>query len=106
MKPNIHPKYQKAKVTCSCGNSFEVGSTLAEIRVEICSLCHPFYTGKDKIIDTEGRVEKFQKRAKHAQEKAFEIESRTASKKARKDSLKAPSAPKSLREMLKETPSN
>jgi len=59
MKAGIHPKYQKARVTCACGNTFETRSTVEEIRVEICSACHPFYTGKQKIVDTEGRVEKF-----------------------------------------------
>jgi len=63
MKKEIHPKYfPKAKVKCACGNSFTVGSTVPEINVEICSKCHPFYTGKDKIIDTAGRVERFKKR--------------------------------------------
>ena len=69
MKKNIHPKYyEKAKVTCSCGNSFEVGSTVSEIHVEVCSACHPFYTGTAKFIDTAGRVDKFQERVKRAQE--------------------------------------
>lgn len=62
MKPIIHPVYSQAKVTCSCGNSFTVGSTLKEISVEICSVCHPFYTGQSKLIDTAGRVDKFQAR--------------------------------------------
>lgn len=64
MKKDIHPKYHnKAKVTCACGNSFTIGSTLAEIHVEICSECHPFYTGKQKLVDTARRVEKFEARA-------------------------------------------
>lgn len=63
MKTDIHPKYySKAKVTCSCGKSFTVGSTQEEIHVEICSSCHPFFTGEKKVIDTAGRVEKFQTR--------------------------------------------
>ena len=63
MKKEIHPKYySQSKVKCACGNSFTVGSTVPEINVEICSKCHPFYTGKDKIIDTAGRVERFKKR--------------------------------------------
>jgi len=63
MKKNIHPKYYPhTQVKCACGNSFEVGSTKPEIQVEICSACHPFYTGKEKIIDTAGRVERFKKR--------------------------------------------
>jgi large subunit ribosomal protein L31 len=63
MKKDIHPKYhEKAKVTCACGNAFEVGSTKESMEVEICSKCHPFYSGKEKMIDTMGRVEKFKKR--------------------------------------------
>jgi len=66
MKKDIHPKYNnKAKATCSCGASFDIGSTKDSIKVEVCSACHPFYTGKKKILDTMGRVEKFkQKMAK------------------------------------------
>lgn len=63
MKADIHPKYyQDAKVTCVCGNTFITGSTLKELTVDICSACHPFYTGKQKLIDAEGRVERFKKR--------------------------------------------
>ena len=63
MKKEIHPQYHsKARVKCACGNSFTVGSTAPEINVEICSNCHPFYTGKEKTIDTAGRVERFRKR--------------------------------------------
>ena len=61
MKKDIHPKYNdKAAVICACGNSFSVGSTLDEIKTELCSACHPFYTGKQKLVDTARRVEKFQ----------------------------------------------
>ncbi len=64
MKRDIHPQYYpSAKVTCACGNSFTIGSTLPEIHVEICSQCHPFYTGKQKLVDTARRVEKFEERA-------------------------------------------
>ena len=59
MKEGIHPSYVTASVSCACGNRFETRSTKPEIRVEICSNCHPFFTGKQKIVDTEGRVEKF-----------------------------------------------
>ena len=61
MKKDIHPKYyEKAKASCACGNSFTVGSTLEELKIELCSACHPFYTGKQKLVDTARRVEKFQ----------------------------------------------
>ena len=63
MKPLIHPQfYTTAKVICSCGNSFVTGSTLQELHTEICSNCHPFYTGKQKLVDTAGRVDKFKQR--------------------------------------------
>ncbi len=65
MKDKIHPKYYPAaRVTCLCGNTFTVGSTKPELRVEVCSKCHPFYTGGQRIIDTEGRVERFKKKYK------------------------------------------
>lgn len=70
MKTDIHPTYYpKAKVKCACGNEFTIGSTRENIQVEICSACHPFYTGQDKVIDTAGRVERFKARQKTASEK-------------------------------------
>ncbi len=62
MKKNIHPKYQRAVVICACGESFETRSTRPEIHVEVCSKCHPFFTGQQKFIDTAGRVQKFQEK--------------------------------------------
>ncbi len=62
MKKAIHPKYIECTVTCGCGNSFQTRSTMKAIKVEICSVCHPFYTGKQKFVDSAGRVEKFKKR--------------------------------------------
>jgi large subunit ribosomal protein L31 len=63
MKPNIHPEYKEIKVTCSCGNSFTTRSTLGrDLQVDVCASCHPFYTGKQKIMDTAGRVEKFRQK--------------------------------------------
>ncbi len=62
MKKDIHPKYGTTSVHCACGNTFETGSTKENIRVEICSSCHPFYTGKQKLIDTGGRVDRFKKK--------------------------------------------
>lgn len=65
MKEKIHPKYfPDAKVTCSCGNTFTTGSTRQSLRVELCNKCHPFFTGEQKIIDTAGRVERFNKKYK------------------------------------------
>ena len=63
MKAKIHPKYHKTKIECACGAVFAVGSTKEKISVEICSNCHPFYTGKEKLVDAAGRVEKFRARA-------------------------------------------
>ena len=62
MKVNIHPNYGVARVVCACGNEFTTRSTTPEIRVEICSNCHPFFTGKQKLVDAAGRIEKFQKK--------------------------------------------
>ncbi len=95
MKTDIHPKYYNATVTCSCGNTFTVGATVEKMRVEICSNCHPFYTGTQKLVDTAGRVEKFQERLAKVQagakpkktEKSEKIESNKDRLKAIKQSL-------------------
>lgn len=71
MKASIHPNYQTIKVTCSCGHSFETGSTLPQdLTIEVCSECHPFYTGKQKLVDTGGRVQKFRDRYKSREQKS------------------------------------
>lgn len=62
MKNGIHPDYKPAKVTCACGNSFETRSTVGDMQIEICSNCHPFFTGKQKLVDTAGRVERFNRK--------------------------------------------
>ncbi len=64
MKQGIHPEYKLGKVTCACGHSFEVYSALGDQRIDICSVCHPFFSGKQKLVDTAGRIEKF--KAKYA----------------------------------------
>ncbi len=69
MKKGIHPEYVEARVTCTCGNNFVTRSTKKDLHVEICSDCHPFYTGKQKLVDTGGRVERFQRRAAKKQKK-------------------------------------
>jgi len=86
MKEGIHPAYYpKATVTCACGNTLTVGSTKPEIRVEICAACHPFYTGQKKLVDTRGRVERFEKIAeKSAKVKAQRATQKTASRKKKK----------------------
>jgi large subunit ribosomal protein L31 len=70
MKTGIHPEYHNIKAVCACGNEVDLGSIKSEIRVEICSACHPFFTGKQKLVDTAGRIEKFKQRyAKHFEKK-------------------------------------
>ena len=99
MKKGVHPKYYpEAKVTCACGNEFTTGSTLEEIKVDICSECHPFFTGKMKFIDTMGRVEKFQKKQKSAQSKKYVKKSDR--KRAAEQKEKA--TPKTLKEMIQQ----
>lgn len=86
MKDTIHPNYiNDTKVSCACGHSFVTGSTVTEIKVELCSACHPFYTGKQKLVDTARRVEKFQ--AKQAV--GSEMKDKVASKKAKEVARKA-----------------
>lgn len=88
MKKDIHPKYFKdAKITCACGNIIKTGATIQEMQVEICSACHPFYTGKKKMIDTTGRVDRFKKLAEKA------VEKKEATKKAKIEKETAKEAP-------------
>jgi len=97
MNTDIHPKYYPdATVTCNCGATFTVGSTEPEIRVEVCSACHPFYTGKANLIDTAGRVDKFKERRKKSEELASKKKSVTVASDAEK------SAEKTNTEKLKE----
>ena len=70
MKTEIHPDYVECRVHCSCGTEFVTRSTVSELRAELCSECHPFYTGKQKLVDTGGRVERFERRAAKAKKKA------------------------------------
>ena len=100
MKKGIHPTYnEKAVVTCACGNKFTVGATVDSISVEICSTCHPFWTGDVKFVDTEGRVDKFIKKQKVA-ETEREKRIKAIKEKIRREKLRE-EAPKSLKEMLK-----
>lgn len=88
MKPDIHPKYAKSAVRCACGSVFETRSTKPEILVEICSVCHPFYTGKKRTVDTTGRVERFEKLM--AKKKAKPVKSRLARAKKTEKTAAAP----------------
>jgi len=84
MKKELHPEYHDAvTVTCSCGNNFETGSTETALSVEVCSACHPFYTGKSKLVDTAGRVDKFQQRLQDTEAK--QASAKKAKKKDTKD---------------------
>jgi large subunit ribosomal protein L31 len=86
MKKDIHPKYnEKAKVICACGNSFEVGSTVEEIKTELCHMCHPFYTGEQRLVDSARRVEKFQEKLVKTASVAKTRKGKTAKNQARKD---------------------
>ncbi len=94
MKAKIHPQfYSDCQVTCACGNTFTTGSTLTEIKVDICSACHPFFTGQMKYVDTMGRVEKFQARQKAAQTKKYV-------KKSKEKKNEDDNAPQTLKEMI------
>ena len=73
MKKGIHPKYVEAKVVCVCGNTFKTGSTKPSLRVELCSKCHPFFTGQQRIVDTAGRVERFLERASRKAARGREV---------------------------------
>lgn len=83
MKAGIHPKYEQVKVTCVCGNVFTTGTTKgSEIRTEICAACHPFYTGTQRIVDTEGRVDRFMKKFEKADQMRAAASKRVAAKDA------------------------
>jgi large subunit ribosomal protein L31 len=98
VKTDIHPEYITAKVTCVCGNSFETRATVPEIHLDICNVCHPFYTGKQKFVDTAGRVERFRQKygIEEGQETVVEKKKRARKGRAQKTSLDA--SPKVLAE--------
>lgn len=99
MKAKIHPQYYSdCVVTCACGNSFTTGSTKPQIKVEICSACHPFFTGKMRFVDTLGRVEKFTKKREQAQAKKYVKKSQRQAQKAKVEAKR----PTTLKEMLQQ----
>lgn len=101
MKQDIHPKwFNDAKVLCACGNTFTVGSTQEVIKVEVCSACHPFFTGQQKFVDTLGRVEKFQKKQEAASADVVSKRKKRLQKKISQN--KEDQVPKSLKEMLRQ----
>lgn len=98
-KEEIHPTYYpEAKVTCACGNTFTTGSTRPELRVEICHKCHPFFTGQEKFVDIEGRVEKFEKKREAAEIRVQKIEETKKAEAAKEKERQA--RPRSLKELL------
>ena len=100
MKNDIHPKwFPNAKVSCTCGNSFTVGSTKEEIRVDVCSACHPFFTGQQKFVDSLGRVEKFKKRKAAAVTNLVSKKKKKLQKKIEEAKLED-QRPKTFKEML------
>jgi large subunit ribosomal protein L31 len=102
MKKDIHPNYHAdAKVVCACGNSFTVGSTVKEIHVEICSNCHPFYTGKERLVDTAGRVDRFKKIAEQ-KEKVAKTRKGKAVKKAKASERKIAKEKEKIKAEIKE----
>ena len=96
MKKGIHPKYEATTITCSCGNVIPTRSTSKDIHVEICSSCHPFYTGKEKLLDAAGRVEQFRKR--YAKKEGAEAKPKAAAKAEVKAEAKPKAEPKSKAE--------
>lgn len=99
MKSDIHPQwYQQAKVSCACGNTFTVGASKPEIKTDICSKCHPFFTGEMKYVDTLGRVERFQTKQKIGSQMAQVMADKKKKKKDKEEAAR--NAPKSLKEML------
>jgi len=106
MKTAIHPKwYENAKVKCACGNEFTIGATFPEIEVEVCSACHPFYTGQMKYVDKTGRVEGFLQKRKKAKKKVVSKTQKRAAKKARRIQ-KELDKPETLEELRKEIKKN
>ncbi len=101
MKAKIHPKwYKDAKVTCACGNTFTVGATVPEIKVEVCSECHPFYTGQMKFVDTAGRVDAFRSKQAKAKKKVYSKTEKRRLKKLKRIKEEE-NKPKSLAELRK-----
>ena len=100
MKANIHPQYYEATVTCTCGNTFVTGSTKPEIHVEICSNCHPFFTGEMRFVDTLGRVERFQQKQQMMAGKTVVKKKMKKLVKKQMEAAEEAAKPKSLKEMM------
>ena len=94
MKANIHPKYYEAQVICACGNKFVTGSTMQDLRIELCNKCHPFYTGEQRFVDSASRIQRFEAKQNIAKQYL------TKKVKKQEDQKEKDSQPKTLREML------
>ena len=84
MKEKIHPKYEACKVSCACGNTFESGSVQKELKVDVCSACHPFYTGQQKFVDIKGRIDKFNEKVAKGKKTASDKAIKSKEKKSKK----------------------
>lgn len=102
MKKTIHPEYKKAHITCGCGNVIETKNTVGDLTVEICSACHPFFTGKQKLVDTAGRVDKFKERMEAAQKLKDSKKSKKETKRERTDTADIDKKMEAIKEELKE----
>ena len=98
MKPEIHPEYNEVTVVCACGNTFQTRSTKPELRLEVCSECHPFFTGKERLLDSAGRVEKFQRKYESFYSGQDEIKADLEAKSAKRDAELAAEAAKAERQ--------
>lgn len=101
MREGIHPQYMDCEVVCACGNTFKTRSTKPKINLEICSQCHPFFTGRQKLVDTAGRVERFQKRYKKTEGKTIRVAATT--KKEKKVSQRTKKSSAKVKELIKKT---
>ena len=118
MKPKVHPEFNKVMVTCACGNAFESMSTSKELKVEVCSACHPFFTGTQRFVDTAGRVERFQAKieaqklvataaaAKELKKKSHKVPAKAAAAAAPAAASKAPAAPAAASKGAAPTPTS
>lgn len=100
MKTNLHPNWQECAVTCACGNSFVTRATVATMQVDICNKCHPFFTGEQRYVDKQGRIDKFKQKMATSKQKRAEAEAKQAEKLAKTKAAETPAEKKSFKQML------
>lgn len=100
MKTNLHPNWQECTVTCACGNSFVTHATVATMQVDICNKCHPFFTGEQRYVDKQGRIDKFKQKMATSKRKRAEAEAKRAEKVAKTKATQDPAEKKSFKQML------